>query len=84
MYPLTHSINKQLLPLFDKPMFYYPLSLMMLCGIKDFIFIINKNQQEKFEKAIGNQKDLGIKIKFLLRQTKRFRCLYNYRKIYQR
>lgn len=71
MYPLTHSINKQLLPLFDKPMFYYPLSLMMLCGIKDFIFIINKNQQEKFEKAIGNQKDLGIKIKFVVQDKPR-------------
>ena len=71
MYPLTYSINKQLLPLFDKPMFYYPLSLMMLCGVKDFIFIINKGQQEKFEKAIGDQRDLGIKIKFVVQDKPR-------------
>ena len=71
MYPLTHSINKQLLPLFDKPMFYYPLSLMMLCGVKDFIFIINKNQKEKFEQAIGDQRDLGIKIEFIVQDKPR-------------
>ena len=50
MFPLTYSINKQLLPIFDKPMFYYPLSLMMLCGIKEYIFVINKGQEENFRK----------------------------------
>ena len=53
MSPLTKAVNKQLLPLFDKPMFYYPLSLMMLSGIKEFIFIINKNQENNFRKALG-------------------------------
>ena len=58
--PLTKSVNKQLLPLFDKPMFYYPLSLMMLSGIKEFIFIINERQEVNFKKALGDEKDLGI------------------------
>ena len=66
MFPVTKAVNKQLLPLFDKPMFYYPLSLMMLSGIKEFIFIINKNQENNFRKAIGDEKDLGIKITFII------------------
>ena len=66
MHPLTKVTNKQQLPLFDKPMFYYPLSLMMLCGIRDFIFIINQEQELNFRKLLGNEKDLGIKIKFIV------------------
>ena len=69
MFPLTHSVNKQLLPILDKPMFYYPLSLMMLCGIKDYIFIINKDQEDNFQKALGNENDLGIKVKFLIQEN---------------
>lgn len=65
MFPVTKSVNKQLLPLFDKPMFYYPLSLMMLSGIKEFIFIINERQEVNFKKALGDEKDLGIKIKYI-------------------
>ena len=68
MFPLTHSINKQLLPVYDKPMFYYPLSLMMLCGIKEYIFIINQGQEQNFRKALGNPDDLGIKVKFIIQK----------------
>lgn len=64
MYPITKSINKQLLPLLDKPMFFYPLSILMLCGIKNFLFIINKGQKKKFTKIIGPTKDLGINIQY--------------------
>ena len=64
MYPITKSINKQLLPLLDKPMFFYPLSILMLCGIKNFLFIINKNQKKNFTKIIGPTKDLGINIQY--------------------
>ncbi len=71
MFPLTHSVNKQLLPILDKPMFYYPLSLMMLCGIKDYIFIINKDQEDNFQKALGNENDLGIKVKFVIQDKPR-------------
>jgi len=68
MFPLTHSINKQLLPVYDKPMFYYPLSLMMLCGIKEYIFIINQGQEQNFRKALGNPDDLGISIEFVVQK----------------
>jgi glucose-1-phosphate thymidylyltransferase len=68
MFPVTKAINKQLLPVFDKPMFYYPLSLMMLSGVREFIFIINKNQENDFRKVLGNEKDLGIKVKFIVQE----------------
>ena len=71
MFPLTHSVNKQLLPILDKPMFYYPLSLLMLCGIRDYIFIINKDQEKNFRKALGNENDLGIKVKFVIQEKPR-------------
>ena len=71
MFPLTHSVNKQLLPILDKPMFYYPLSLLMLCGIRDYIFIINKDQEKNFRKALGNENDLGIKVKFISQEKPR-------------
>ena len=64
MYPATKSINKQLLPLLDKPMFFYPLSILMVCGIKNFLFIINKGQKKNFTKIIGPTKDLGINIQY--------------------
>jgi glucose-1-phosphate thymidylyltransferase len=64
MFPVTKSINKQVLPLFGKPMFFYPLSLLMLCGIRKFLFIINRNQKKYFTSVIGQTKDLGISIKY--------------------
>ena len=69
MFPLTHSINKQLLPVYDKPMFYYPLSLMMLCGIKEYVFIINQDQELNFRKALGNPDDLGIRVEFVVQKN---------------
>ena len=68
MSPLTNSVNKQLLPVYDKPMFYYPLSLMMLCGIKEYIFIINQGQEQNFRKVLGNPDDLGIKVEFVVQK----------------
>jgi glucose-1-phosphate thymidylyltransferase len=64
MFPSTKTTNKQLLPVYDKPMFYYPLSLLMLIGIKNYLFIINKGQKENFLKSIGSTNDLGINIEF--------------------
>jgi glucose-1-phosphate thymidylyltransferase len=64
MFPSTKTTNKQLLPVYDKPMFYYPLSLLMLIGIKNYLFIINKGQKKKFLKSIGSTNDLGINIEF--------------------
>ena len=52
--PLTKIINKQLLPLYDKPIIYYPLSVLMLAGIKDILIIVNLGQKKYFEKIFGN------------------------------
>lgn len=71
MFPVTKAVNKQLLPVFDKPMFYYPLSLLMLSGIKEFIFIINENQEKNFLSALGDVDDLGIKVKFVVQSKPR-------------
>ncbi|MDA9731068.1 sugar phosphate nucleotidyltransferase [Candidatus Pelagibacter sp.] len=71
MFPVTKAVNKQLLPVFDKPMFYYPLSLMMLSGIKEYIFVINRYQEKNFKNAIGNTDDLGIKINYIIQSEPR-------------
>jgi glucose-1-phosphate thymidylyltransferase len=64
MSPITKAVNKQLLPLYDKPLFYYPLSVLMLAKIKDILIIVNKGQIEQFKKALPNGKNLGIKITY--------------------
>lgn len=63
--PITKSVNKQLLPLYDKPMIFYPLSVLMLAGIRDILIITNKNEIGNFQKLLNNGNDLGIKISFL-------------------
>ena len=63
--PITKVVNKQLLPLYDKPLIYYPLSVLMLAGIADILVITNKNEKSNFIKLLGNGSQLGIKITFL-------------------
>tara|TARA_X000000950_G_scaffold120982_1_gene151691 strand:+ start:2761 stop:3639 length:879 start_codon:yes stop_codon:yes gene_type:complete len=64
MSPLTKAVNKQLLPIFDKPLIFYPLSILMLCKIKNILIIVNKGQLEQYKKLIPNGNNLGIKITF--------------------
>jgi len=64
MSPLTKAVNKQLLPIYDKPLIYYPLSILMLAKIKDILIIVNKGQLDQFKKIIPNGKNLGIKISY--------------------
>jgi|TARA_B110000977_G_scaffold93517_1_gene123779 glucose-1-phosphate thymidylyltransferase len=64
MSPVTKAVNKQLLPLYDKPLFYYPLSVLMLAKIKDILIIVNKGQVEQFKKVLPNGNNLGIKITY--------------------
>jgi glucose-1-phosphate thymidylyltransferase len=63
--PITKSVNKQLLPLYDKPMIFYPLSVLMLAGIRDILIITNKNEIGNFQKLLNDGDELGIKISFL-------------------
>ena len=64
MSPLTKAVNKQLLPIYDKPLIYYPLSVLMLSGIKDILIIVNKGQLSQFKKILPNGNNLGIKITY--------------------
>ena len=66
--PLTKVINKQLLPLYDKPLIFYPLSILMLAGIKDILIITNPNEDINFKKVLGNGSNFGIKIQYLTQQ----------------
>tara|TARA_S200000501_G_C20793454_1_gene730624 strand:- start:152 stop:1030 length:879 start_codon:yes stop_codon:yes gene_type:complete len=64
MSPLTKAVNKQLLPIYDKPLIYYPLSILMLAKIKEILIIVNKGQLNQYKKLIPNGKNLGLKISF--------------------
>jgi len=64
MSPLTKAVNKQLLPLYDKPLIFYPLSVLLLAGIKNILIIVNKGQLNQFKKIIPENNNLGIKIEY--------------------
>jgi glucose-1-phosphate thymidylyltransferase len=64
MSPLTKAVNKQLLPIYDKPLIFYPLSILMLAKIKDILIIVNKGQLDQYKKLIPNGKNLGINITY--------------------
>ena len=64
MSPLTKAVNKQLLPLYDKPLIFYPLSVLMLAGIKNILIIVNKGQLNQFRKILPEKNNLGIKIQY--------------------
>ena len=69
MSPLTKAVNKQLLPLYDKPLIFYPLSVLMLAGIKNILIIVNKGQLNQFKKILPEKNNLGIKVRYA-EQTK--------------
>ena len=65
MSPLTKAINKQLLPVYDKPLIYYPLSVLMLAGIKNILIVVNKGQVSQFRKILSNGKRFGVNISYI-------------------
>ena len=64
MSPLTKAVNKQLLPIYDKPLIFYPLSILMLANIRDILIIINKGQLDQYKKILPNGDNLGIRITY--------------------
>lgn len=64
LYPITKGISKQIMPIYDKPMIYYPLSTLMLAGIRDILIITTPDDQSQFQRLLGNGADLGIKLSY--------------------
>ena len=71
MSPLTKAVNKQLLPIYDKPLIFYPLSILMLAKIRDVLIIVNKGQLDQYKKILPDGKNLGMKISYKEQVTPR-------------
>ena len=65
LFPLTLGVSKHLLPIFDKPMIYYPLSTLMLAGIQEITIVVNPCDRGAYEKVLGDGSSLGLSISFI-------------------
>lgn len=69
LYPITKAISKQLMPIYDKPMIYYPLSILMMAGIKDILIITTPHDSPQFQRLLGDGKDLGCQSTYAVQEV---------------
>ncbi|AZR81682.1 MULTISPECIES: glucose-1-phosphate thymidylyltransferase RfbA [Piscirickettsiaceae] len=69
LYPITKGVSKQLVPIYDKPMVYYPLSVLMLAGIQEVLIITTPEDQENFQKLLGDGTELGMRFEYVVQPT---------------